>query len=193
MSNNEHLFRIKNAAANLASMCWMPQSTRRPKAEIEEHAEALVNELAEAHAQITAWQGEAADHEAAVNSLTVELMEARGKADLYRETIEDMARQFAYPTVKDGVACLTTGGLSALEGAFHDLGWEDPHPVPEQACQAEGCAAWATCGTPTPDGYKRLCYEHWREIDVTDRSEHAPEAVGSPESDGRGAYRENGR
>lgn len=81
------------------------------------------------------------------------------------ETIEDLVRQFAYQTVKDGVPCLGTGGLSAMESAFEVLGWEeDPHPVPDQACEAPGCTAWATCGTPTPDGYRRLCGAHYREV-----------------------------
>ena len=28
----------------------------------------------------------------------------------------------------------------------------------------EGCHEYATCGTPTKDGYKRVCYKHYREI-----------------------------
>lgn len=80
------------------------------------------------------------------------------------ETIEDLVRQFAYSTVRDGVPCLSDGGLSALEGAFAVLGWESPYPCPEGACEAPGCAEWATCGTSTPDGYKRLCGNHCREV-----------------------------
>lgn len=48
-------------------------------------------------------------------------------ADELRETVEDLVLQFAYPTTKNGVPVLTTGGLSALEGAFAVLGWDDPH------------------------------------------------------------------
>lgn len=84
--------------------------------------------------------------------------------DDLHDTIEDLVRQFAYPSYKDGVPCLTTGGLSALEGAFTTLGWDDPHPCPENACEAPGCPEWATCGTPTPDGYKRLCSTHYAEV-----------------------------
>jgi len=84
--------------------------------------------------------------------------------DELMETIEDLVRQFAYPTVKNGVPCLTTGGLSTLEGAFAVLGWDDPHLCPEGACEAEGCTDWATCGTPTPDGYKWLCGTHFQEV-----------------------------
>lgn len=80
------------------------------------------------------------------------------------ETVEDLVRQFAYPgRVMDGAPSLTTGGLSALEGAFAVLGWSDPYPCPEGACEHPGCTEWATCGTPTPDGYKRLCGMHYRE------------------------------
>jgi len=80
------------------------------------------------------------------------------------ETIEYLVRQFAHPIVKNGVPCLTTGGLSTLEGAFTMLGWDDPHPSLEDACQAPGCTEWATCGAPTPDGYKRLCETHFDEV-----------------------------
>jgi hypothetical protein len=45
------------------------------------------------------------------------------------ETIEDLVRQFAYPTNKDGAPAYTAGGLSALEGAFAVLGWSDPYPI----------------------------------------------------------------
>jgi hypothetical protein len=81
-----------------------------------------------------------------------------------RETVKDLVHQFGYQTTKDGVPCLWTGGLSALEGAFATLGWDDPHPVPGQACEHLDCYQWATCGTPTPDGYKRLCYSHYAEV-----------------------------
>lgn len=47
----------------------------------------------------------------------------------WRETIEDLVRQFACVTIVDGVLCYTTGGLSALEGAFAVLGWSDPWPI----------------------------------------------------------------
>lgn len=84
--------------------------------------------------------------------------------DDWRETVEDLVRQFAYQGERDGVPVYFTGGLSVLEGAFSVLGWNDPHPAPEMACERPGCNTWATCGTPTPDGYKRLCYDHYREV-----------------------------
>lgn len=75
-----------------------------------------------------------------------------------REIIEDLLHQFAYDCPHGK---LTTGGLSALEAAFEYVGWSDPHPLDDSLlCQA-GCGNRATCGTPTPDGYKRLCYTHY--------------------------------
>jgi hypothetical protein len=75
--------------------------------------------------------------------------------------IEDMAYQFAYETKHRGRAALTTGGLSALESAFDALAWRDPHPIPESECQTRGCHERASCGTPTKDGYRRLCGRHY--------------------------------
>ena len=81
------------------------------------------------------------------------------------EVIEDLCHQFAYHAHSDERGkYLTTGGLSALEHAFWILGWDDPHYVAEGGCQHPGCKAWDTCGTPTPDGYKRLCGKHYREL-----------------------------
>lgn len=80
------------------------------------------------------------------------------------ETVEDLVTQFAYEGKRDGQPAYSTGGLSALEGAFAVLGWDDPHPAPERSCEHDDCSAWASCGTPTPDGYKRLCGEHYRAV-----------------------------
>ncbi len=33
------------------------------------------------------------------------------------------------------------------------------------ACDEPGCKKQATCGTPTPEGYRRVCGDHWRELD----------------------------
>jgi len=75
-----------------------------------------------------------------------------------REALEGMVYQFAYRGgKKDTELLLHTGGLSALELAFSVLGWPDPKPYPEGECQADGCHGEATCGTPTPEGYKFLC------------------------------------
>ena len=78
------------------------------------------------------------------------------------DCIESMARQFAYQDVVDNKACLTTGGLSALERSFGVLGWGDPHPVPEDECQHPGCHEHGTCGTMSPDGYRRCCSKHFK-------------------------------
>ena len=77
--------------------------------------------------------------------------------ETYRDALEDMCQQFAYPGIGPS---LITGGLSALEDAFAVLGWDDPHPVPERGCDEPGCTRIATCGTPTPEGYRTSCSEH---------------------------------
>ena len=81
-----------------------------------------------------------------------------------KEFAEDVAYQFGYYCQKGGRLCITHGGLSTLEWAFNILGWENPHPVPECECEIEGCHEHATCGTPTADGYKRVCGRHFRSI-----------------------------
>lgn len=79
-----------------------------------------------------------------------------------REALEDMVHQFAYYTN----GAFITGGLSALEDAFHALGWEDPHPAPEYACARPGCGDRGDCGRPTATGgYEWLCAEHFGEAE----------------------------
>lgn len=78
-----------------------------------------------------------------------------------REFAEDVVYQFGYHCKCDGRLHLTTGGLSTLESAFAILGWDDPKPYPEGECEWDGCYEYASCGTPTPDGYKRLCGRHY--------------------------------
>lgn len=82
-----------------------------------------------------------------------------------KEFAEDVARQFAYRVKTiDGHAAYSSGGLSTLETAFDILEWDEPHPCPECECEATGCHEWATCGTPTKDGYKLLCGKHFRAV-----------------------------
>jgi hypothetical protein len=45
------------------------------------------------------------------------------------DALEDMVFQFAIRGTKDGLECLGTGGLSALENAFAALGWDDPNVI----------------------------------------------------------------
>lgn len=78
-----------------------------------------------------------------------------------REFAEDVAYQFGYYCQNGGRLHITHGGLSTLEWAFDILGWDNPHPVPECECEIEGCHEHATCGTPTADGYKRMCGKHY--------------------------------
>ena len=81
-----------------------------------------------------------------------------------KEFAEDVAYQFGhYFPIKD-MLYISTGGLSTLERAFDILGWNDPHPVPECECEVPGCHERANCGTPTKDGYKRVCGKHFAEL-----------------------------
>ena len=81
-----------------------------------------------------------------------------------KEFAEDVAYQFGYYFPIKYILYLSTGGLSTLELAFRILGWNDPHPVPECECEFPGCHKHATCGTPTKDGYKRVCGKHFAEL-----------------------------
>jgi DNA-binding transcriptional regulator YhcF (GntR family) len=82
-----------------------------------------------------------------------------------REFAEDVVYQFGYYCQNDGRLHITHGGLSTLEWAFDILEWDNPHPVPECECEIEGCHEHATCGTPTADGYKRVCGRHFAKMD----------------------------
>ena len=81
-----------------------------------------------------------------------------------KEFAEDAAYQFGYYFPIKDMLYISTGGLSTLERAFDILGWNDPHPVPECECEFPGCHEHATCGTPTKDGYKRVCGKHFAEL-----------------------------
>lgn len=81
--------------------------------------------------------------------------------DDMREFAEDVVYQFGYYCQNGGRLHITHGGLSTLEWAFDILGWENPHPVPECECEIDGCHEHATCGTPTANGYKRMCGKHF--------------------------------
>ena len=87
------------------------------------------------------------------------------QGDKLREALEDMVYQFGYSGAKNGQPTLLTGGLSALEGAFEALGWDDPYVIPDPVwCDAPvtpRCPNPTTSGTPTADGYKRFCHEHF--------------------------------
>jgi len=74
-----------------------------------------------------------------------------------RDALESMVNQFAYYSEGN----LHTGGLSALEDAFEVLGWSDPYPAPWRVCDVEGCKKEYTCGWPSPNGYRKTCFDHW--------------------------------
>lgn len=82
-----------------------------------------------------------------------------------KEFAEDVAYQFGYYCQNNGRLHIYHGGLSTLEWAFDILGWDALHPVPEYECEIDGCHEHATCGTPTADGYKRVCGKHFRETE----------------------------
>lgn len=86
----------------------------------------------------------------------------------FKEALEDMVWQFAYRGLKDGKPALFEGGLSALEGAFEALGWENPHYIEEDdmiTCNIEGCHEFSSAGTHWGNGkeYLRLCDEHYKQ------------------------------
>lgn len=93
-----------------------------------------------------------------------------------REFAADVARQFGYHTQHNGRLALSHGGLSTLEWAFDILGWENPHPDPENECQYEGCHHYASCGITTKDGYKRVCGNHLAVIQANNRAEFGLDA-----------------
>jgi hypothetical protein len=82
-----------------------------------------------------------------------------------KEFAKDVVYQFGCYWQTGERLYITSGGLSTLERAFDILGWEDPHPIPECECEIDGCHEHATCGTPTDDGYKRVCGRHFAEMD----------------------------
>jgi hypothetical protein len=101
--------------------------------------------------------GECWVHDVIAQTDTVDAVEV---ADM-REFAEDVVYQFGYYCQNGGRLHITHGGLSTLEHAFDILGWENPHPVTECECEIEGCHEHATCGTPSADGYKRVCGKHF--------------------------------
>jgi len=98
-----------------------------------------------------------------------EEIEEHGKlianAERLKLALEDMCYQYAY--WNGSVGGLTTGGLSALEDAFDFLGWDDPHIAPDAWCDESGCKERYTCGTPTPNGYRKTCGKHIPRVEET--------------------------
>lgn len=88
-----------------------------------------------------------------------------------KEFAAEVAYQFGYKGTYNGRLHIMHGGLSTLEWAFEILGWENPHPYPEGECELDGCHEYATCGTPTPNGYKQVCSKHYRYIKACEEAE----------------------
>ena len=99
-----------------------------------------------------------------------------------KEFAEDVAYQFGYYFPIKDMLYISTGGLSTLERAFDILGWNEPHHVPECECEVPGCHEHATCGTPTKDGYKRVCGKHFVEL-TREEAEAALQKGGPHETD----------
>ena len=118
------------------------------------------------------WKSGGIDRLAAYEDSGLEPEEIKGFA-------EDVAYQFGYYFPIKDILYISTGGLSTLERAFDILGWNDPHPVPECECEVPGCHERANCGTPTKDGYKRVCGKHFAEL----TREEAEAALKGGESD----------
>ena len=96
---------------------------------------------------------------------------------------EDVAYQFGYYFPIKDILYISTGGLSTLERACDILGWNDPHPVPECECEVPGCHEHANCGTPTKDGYKRLCGKHFAELAREEAEAALAQAAGTHDAD----------
>lgn len=149
------------------------QATRRPPQGREssqqrpvEHPNAL-RQLPQTHALLLSWPvGFLATLLPMIDSEPdlQALVEAMAPENDLLVTIEDLVTQFAHQIVHGGVPAYSTYGLSALEGAFAVLGWDDPHPAPEMACDEPGCSQWATCGIPTADGYRQVCGAHYQQL-----------------------------
>ena len=67
----------------------------------------------------------------------------------FRGVVKDLVWQFAYRGNDHSGKWLSTGGLSALEGAFKALGWNDPYYV-------EGAAANIAVAKPGLHAAPRL-------------------------------------
>ena len=91
--------------------------------------------------------------------------------------VGDVAIQFGYKVKYNGRAYISTGGLSTLEWTFDILGWDEPHSYPEGECQWEGCHEFATCGTPTKNGYMLVCSKHSRVIQAREEAEKVLEGM----------------
>lgn len=105
------------------------------------------------------WKDRSKGYQEQREKITGEFLTRFLEKSTIREALEDMVCQFGYWSEQKG-GSLCTGGLSSLEFAFNVLGWEDPHPMNEMACDEKGCSKQRSCGTPTPGGYRCTCGDH---------------------------------
>lgn len=99
-----------------------------------------------------------------------------GAPETLKETVIDLVMQFGYRQVVNGQLGIGTGGLSALEVAFKELGWDDPHVLEDPVwCDGIAAGSLAKCpeaviaGVQTVDGWKRFCTIHYRDWRDTQR------------------------
>lgn len=95
-----------------------------------------------------------------------------------KEVVEGLCIQYLSRAETPKGLALTHDFMSAGEQAFDFLDWGDPyHLVPEMECDDPGCHREATCGTPTPNGYRRVCGRHYSALkhQVGTESEHQVE------------------
>ena len=74
------------------------------------------------------------------------------------EALESMCYQFAGWSERTGG--YSADGLSALEGAFVVLGWDNPMSCPKVCCDEPGCKKQKSCGWNSPTGYRQTCSKH---------------------------------
>jgi hypothetical protein len=126
---------------------------------IDDH-NVLTTRLEAAEATCQSLRDQSSRWEAQALEAGVRIAELEARVRELRVALESMVYQFGYDDGKGNFWC---GGLSALEEAFETLGWGVKHPIPKgMLCDEPDCKQRATCGTPTPSGYRSVCGEHYR-------------------------------
>jgi predicted dithiol-disulfide oxidoreductase (DUF899 family) len=96
-------------------------SVENPTARFAQNAQELIQLREEARAR-----------REAMLAMEGELQARQDEIDGLREALEGMVYQFGHEFTKEGKRYIGTMGLHDLEWAFHVLGWDEPHPYPEE-------------------------------------------------------------
>ena len=74
-----------------------------------------------------------------------------------------MVWQFGYRVTFGDRLAITDGGLSALEGAFDALGWDNPHFIDDASmkCDIKGCHQWRSAQIHWDGIYVLICSKHF--------------------------------